>query len=91
VEVGEFGGVDGGKSRRREANIVEVVGRWDEIEVLDSVVVKVVGSPFDDETRGLQEWLILVKGKGLDTRNGSIGDGENSPLVTRDAVTRSQR
>jgi hypothetical protein len=48
------------------------------------VVDRLVRAPFNDETTGLDKWLPLNMCQGFDARNGCIGDGQSSPLMTGD-------
>jgi len=43
----------------------------------------VVRAPFDNEAAGLEERLAIVDGKSMDACDGSVGDGEFGPPVSR--------
>ena len=61
-----------------------IVGRGNVVAIVFVIVDRVVGTPLDDETRSLDEWLAFVGRKGFNASDGDVGHGEGGPAVTGD-------
>ena len=48
-------------------------------------VDKEIWTPFDDQATVLEKWLPFIGGHGLNAGNDGVVDGENLPLVSREA------
>ena len=92
-KVGELRRDDGVIVSRIER--VVVLGGVRRISIVSQIILVVIdemtGAPFDNETPSLDKGLSFVLGERFNASDASIGDWNDSPLVTRNACTGSKR
>ena len=79
-EVRDFVMVDSIVIRGGETSMRFLCGRGILVKIVLRFINGVVRAPFDNKTRGLYEWLLLMKrGYRFDPSNGGVRHGQHRP------------